>query len=310
MRGASPTTRLPTGLVTLAVEVWSRGAQATPSLPGKSSVTTLKEHRARGTLPNNIKTRSSVSVLFAATIWRLTAAGSATGYSAAGPALWGVPIQIVIFNLLEIRIHPAIQQLERAEGDKFVSCFFHECQRPGNISKRLLRGPDEARPIASHPWRSLWDKLPLEPLSGQISQDLVCVDLPPQLTQFRRGALVGATVVCLYGRRAMKRRKACSAPTVDICGTSSKCTAQETMHVIRHTYLGAVVFFVTLTNRGPVKSMPTCANARILKAVLLIKLAFMMTDQAFVEGFHCPTAPSVPVVVASQGIYSFFALIA
>ncbi|KRY05356.1 hypothetical protein T12_15164 [Trichinella patagoniensis] len=28
------------------------------------------------------------------------------------------------------------------------------------------------------------------------------------------------------------------------------------------------------------------------------------------SGFHCPTAPSVPVVVASQGIYSLFALIA
>ncbi|KRZ81584.1 hypothetical protein T08_8634 [Trichinella sp. T8] len=25
-----------------------------------------------------------------------------------------------------------------------------------------------------------------------------------------------------------------------------------------------------------------------------------MTDQAFVEGFHCPTAPSVPVVVATR----------
>ncbi|KRY10256.1 hypothetical protein T12_14780 [Trichinella patagoniensis] len=131
MRAASTTTRLPTGLVTLAVEVWSRGAQATPSLPGKSSVTTLREHRARGALPSNIKTRSSVSVLLAATIWQLTAASSAIGYSAAGPALWGVPIQIVIFNLREIRIRLASQQLGRAEGDKFVSCFFHECQRPG-----------------------------------------------------------------------------------------------------------------------------------------------------------------------------------
>ncbi|KRZ83715.1 hypothetical protein T08_528 [Trichinella sp. T8] len=80
MRAVSTTTRLPTGLVTLAVEVWSRGAQATPSLPGKSSVTTLREHRARGTLPNNIKTRSSVSILLyclsntgAVTKWRISA---------------------------------------------------------------------------------------------------------------------------------------------------------------------------------------------------------------------------------------------
>ncbi|KRX86833.1 hypothetical protein T12_4550, partial [Trichinella patagoniensis] len=41
---------------------------------------------------------------------------------------------------------------------------------------------------------------------------------------------------------------------------------------------------------------------------LLIESAFMMTAQAFVEGFHCSAAPSVPVVVASQGIYSLFAL--
>ncbi|KRZ47951.1 hypothetical protein T02_11877 [Trichinella nativa] len=62
-------------------------------------------------------------------------------------------------------------------------------------------------------------------------------------------------------RRAMNRRMACSTPTVDISGTSSKCTARDTMHVIRHTYRGIVVFLVPLTNKGPAKSMPTCAKA-------------------------------------------------
>ncbi|KRY44330.1 hypothetical protein T03_4597 [Trichinella britovi] len=61
--------------------------------------------------------------------------------------------------------------------------------------------------------------------------------------------------------RAMKRRRACNTPTVDISGTSSKCTARDTMHVIRHTYRGIVVFLVPLTNKGPAKSMPTCAKA-------------------------------------------------
>ncbi|XP_003374246.1 hypothetical protein Tsp_09616 [Trichinella spiralis] len=49
-------------------------------------------------------------------------------------------------------------------------------------------------------------------------------------------------------------------------------------------------------------------DKRVCSSVLLIESAFMMTAQAFVEGFHCPTAPSVPVVVASQRIYSRFAL--
>ncbi|XP_003369655.1 conserved hypothetical protein [Trichinella spiralis] len=106
MLAGSSITSLATGLVTSAVETRRRVAQATPSLPGISSVTTLKEHRVRGTLSSNIKTRSSVSAplccssIFgalarwqdirfsnAATIHRSTAAGSATGYTAAGPAL-------------------------------------------------------------------------------------------------------------------------------------------------------------------------------------------------------------------------------
>ncbi|KRX15915.1 hypothetical protein T07_10534 [Trichinella nelsoni] len=62
-------------------------------------------------------------------------------------------------------------------------------------------------------------------------------------------------------RRAMKRRRACSTPTVDISGTSSRCTARDTMHVIRHTYRGVVVFLVPRTNKGPAKSMPTWAKA-------------------------------------------------
>ncbi|KRX29581.1 hypothetical protein T09_9064, partial [Trichinella sp. T9] len=33
------------------------------------------------------------------------------------------------------------------------------------------------------------------------------------------------------------------------------------MHVIRHTYRGIVVFLVPLTNKGPAKSIPTCAKA-------------------------------------------------
>ncbi|KRZ70333.1 hypothetical protein T10_5814 [Trichinella papuae] len=58
-------------------------------------------------------------------------------------------------------------------------------------------------------------------------------------------------------RRAIKRRRAWSTPVVDISGTSSRCTARDTIHVTRHTYRGAVVFLVALTNGGPAKSMPT-----------------------------------------------------
>ncbi|KRZ83393.1 hypothetical protein T08_3873 [Trichinella sp. T8] len=58
-------------------------------------------------------------------------------------------------------------------------------------------------------------------------------------------------------RRAMKRRRACITPTVDISDTSSRWTARDTLHVIRHTYLGDVVFLVVFTNSGPAKSMPT-----------------------------------------------------
>ncbi|KRY40611.1 hypothetical protein T01_3068 [Trichinella spiralis] len=88
MLAGSSITSLATGLVTSAVETRRRVAQATPSLPGISSVTTLKEHRVRGTLSSNIKTRwQDIRFSNAATIHRSTAAGSATGYTAAGPAL-------------------------------------------------------------------------------------------------------------------------------------------------------------------------------------------------------------------------------
>ncbi|KRX34658.1 hypothetical protein T05_11166 [Trichinella murrelli] len=36
-------------------------------------------------------------------------------------------------------------------------------------------------------------------------------------------------------RRAMNRRSACIILAVGICGTSSKCTARDAMHVNKHT---------------------------------------------------------------------------
>ncbi|XP_003372475.1 conserved hypothetical protein [Trichinella spiralis] len=42
------------------------------------------------------------------------------------------------------------------------------------------------------------------------------------------------------------------------------------------------------------------ANLEKTAAVQLIESAFMMIDQAFVEGYHCSTAPSVPVVKCDQ----------
>ncbi|KRX18522.1 hypothetical protein T07_2612 [Trichinella nelsoni] len=182
MRAGSSITSLATGLVTSAVETRNRVAQATPSLPEISSVTTLKEHRVQGHCLLISRRGRQFRPLCAARPFSAPAV----------PALWGVPIPMLIFDLPEIRIRPASQQLERTEGDEFVSCFFHECQGPGVEASVDLTQEDEALPIVFHPWRSWWDKLPLDSLSNQISQDLVSVDLQQRqfLTKCRQRALI------------------------------------------------------------------------------------------------------------------------
>ncbi|KRY08864.1 hypothetical protein T12_14330 [Trichinella patagoniensis] len=94
MRARSSTTSLTTSLVISAVEVRSRAARDTPSLPGKSSVTTPRGYRARGTLSSNTKMSAvarwrDIRFFSAATIWLITAAGSGTGYSTPGARALG-----------------------------------------------------------------------------------------------------------------------------------------------------------------------------------------------------------------------------
>ncbi|KRX84579.1 hypothetical protein T06_12588 [Trichinella sp. T6] len=122
----SSTTNLATGLVTSAVEVRSRAARATPSLPGRSSATTPRGHRPRGTLSSNIRTRSFG---WGPSTWRLHfGRGTPPALPALSSPPGGTPIRIQVVNCGKIGIGPSRQQLERTEGYGTAWSLLHEGQ--------------------------------------------------------------------------------------------------------------------------------------------------------------------------------------
>ncbi|KRZ82995.1 hypothetical protein T08_11311 [Trichinella sp. T8] len=84
MRAGSSTTSLATSLVTSAVEVRSRAARNTPSLPGKISAPLWCS-----SISSAVARWRDIRFSSAATIWLITAAGSATGYSTPGARALG-----------------------------------------------------------------------------------------------------------------------------------------------------------------------------------------------------------------------------